>query len=142
MTSETTFPTEELSSQLAAVGFDGKALATLTALAPRQGPVIMTDSSFAEFFFYQDRESYLAWVAQWKALYRALSAEIRQQKRAVRKADNDATWQQRHALWQNQRLARALLALRAAAKRDSWQRATAVRAGAMPAGAEAVSMAV
>jgi len=105
-------------------------LEQLTALAPRHGAMEEDDQALAPFFAYHDRESYLAWVAEWKELYRGLSVDIRTDKRAIWKADKDATWQQRHALVQQRRLARAMLALRHAAKRDSWRRATAERAAA------------
>ena len=76
------------------------------------------------FFTYTDRESYLAWVADWKAEYAALSARIRAEKRERRQLQRAGAYDSAAArpLVCDRRLARAMLALRRAAKRDSWAR--------------------
>jgi len=91
----------------------------------------LTDPAYAEHFTYTDRESYLAWVADWKAAYAALSDAQRGHKAAIRAAAGDAatqaTEQATHADGRKQ--ARALLAIRAAAKLDSWAKRNAAKEG-------------
>ena len=76
------------------------------------------------FFSYTDRASYLAWVSVWKEEYAALSDAIPVLKRSRRELQRDGAFDS-HAtrpLRASQVAARALLALRRAAKRDSWAR--------------------
>lgn len=82
----------------------------------------------APFLTYADRDSYLAFVAEWKSVYRNLSAEIRIQKRDWRAAGSDIPYPLQRARNDSRRLARTLLALRAAAKVDSWGKHQAQRA--------------
>lgn len=85
------------------------------------------DPKLAPFLTYETRDSYLAWVAAWKAEYRALSAAIRAEKLEWRAAGSDIPWQLAVSLRDHKRLARSLLALRHAGKIDSWARAQAIR---------------
>ena len=89
----------------------------------------LDDPAYEEHFTYTDRESYLAWVAEWKATYAALSSAQREHKAAIRAAAGDlatqASEQAAHADGRKQ--ARALLAIRAAAKLDSWAKRNALK---------------
>jgi hypothetical protein len=71
-------------------------------------------------------------VAEWKALYADLSAQIRVQKREAREAHRNGTFDYRmgRQMTESKRTARGLLALRRAAKRDSWAKRQALRAAA------------
>jgi hypothetical protein len=86
------------------------------------------DPKLVPFLAYTDRESYLAWVAAWKAEYKSLSATIRTEKREWRAAGSNIPWQLQFSLPNHKRLARTLLALRHAGKADSWARAQAAKA--------------
>jgi hypothetical protein len=74
----------------------------------------------AKMFSFTDRESYLAWVAQWKGVLKSVEATIRHHK-SMRSGEN-GIWVQAEAqykayLWGQ--AAHALLAQRHAAKRLS-----------------------
>jgi hypothetical protein len=83
--------------------------------------------AFDPFFTYTDRESYLAWTAEWKRSYADLTADIRDLKRARQALQRSGSYDRAAAapLMRGKKLARALLALRRAAKRDSWARRNA-----------------
>ena len=85
----------------------------------------------ARYLAYTDRQSYLDWVAAWKAAYRDLSERLRAEKRAFRESQRSGVPDPIAAgLFPDRRLARALLAIRAAGKRDSWAKAQAARRAA------------
>jgi hypothetical protein len=90
--------------------------AVFAATSRREGKCSADADKIAACFPYTDRASYLGFVAEWKAIYAALSADIRAQKRD--RADHS----------RNSRLAFGLLALRTAAKADSWAKRQALRA--------------
>jgi hypothetical protein len=79
------------------------------------------------FFTYDDRGSYLAWVREWKTEYATLSARIRAQKRERCELQRAGAYDVLAArpLREDRRLARGMLALRRAAKRDSWTKRNA-----------------
>ena len=91
-----------------------------------------SDPAYGEHFTYTDRESYLAWVADWKAVYRALSEAQRGHKAAIRAAGGDVATQasEQAARADGAKQARALLAIRAAAKLDSWAKRSAAKEAA------------
>lgn len=76
---------------------------------------------------YDGRESYLEWVIAWKAGYRALTIEIRRLKAGDTTVNNilprECVFNRNYA----KAFARAMLALRAVGKRDSWARAKVAR---------------
>lgn len=82
---------------------------------------------FNPFFGYIDRTTYLSWVAGWKADYAALAAEIRSLKAARPALQRAGAYDSEAArpLVFARRSARAMLALRRAAKRDSWAKRNA-----------------
>ena len=92
----------------------------------RKDPVPHED--LAPHLSYEGREDYLAWVAAWKAGYRALTLAIRALKAGGPAPDDvlpaECVLDRNSA----KAFARAMLALRAAGKRDSWARATAAKA--------------
>ena len=81
------------------------------------------------FFTFTDRETYFAWVADWKAEYADLSARIRAAKSERRELQRAGAYDPAAArpLFCDRRLARGLLALRRAAKADSWAKRNAAR---------------
>ena len=83
--------------------------------------------AFDPFFTYTDRESYLAWAAGWKEDYRDLAAEIRRLKRERPTLQRTGAYDPAAAapLVAGRKMARALLALRRASKRDSWAKRSA-----------------
>jgi hypothetical protein len=87
------------------------------------------DHAFDPFFTYVDRETCLAWAAEWKADYVELSAEIRRLKRerpALQRAgayDSAAV----APLVEARKSARAMLALRRGSKRHSWAKRSAAK---------------
>lgn len=98
----------------------------------RSGKLELSEASspeVARHLTYTDRESYLAWVTEWKAAYRELSAAQRSRKAEIRNAGSSATGSQWWALLDGRTTAQLMLFLRAAAKADSWARHEAERAG-------------
>ena len=98
------------------------------------------DPAWAPHLTYTDRESYLAWVTRWQTVYAALSVAQRARKAATREAaraisrgekpaptinDGSANWWWSPA--EGKTHARALLALRAAGKVNSWAKRNAAR---------------
>ena len=91
----------------------------------RKDPIPQED--LAPHLSYEGREDYLAWVTDWKAGYRALTLAIRAIKAGEPAGDDilpaECVFDREGA----KAFARAMLALRAAGKRDSWTRATAAK---------------
>jgi hypothetical protein len=83
----------------------------------------------APYLTYTDRESYLAFVADWKSTYANLSATIRAGKAQWRAAGSDIPYPLVRDHVANRHLARTLLALRAAGKVDSRAKREAARDG-------------
>ena len=111
---------------------DGK----LAGFADPRLPEDLTSEDFASFLAYTDRASYLAWVAEWKAVYADLSKQIRADKtecRQMQRCGNERASSMQVRLVDEGISARMLLALRHVAKVDSWSRATAARAAAAEA---------
>jgi hypothetical protein len=106
----------------------------LQLLARHEGgqliPRSIEDPAYAAHFAYTDRESYLAWVAAWKEAYRALSLAQRERKAARRAAGSSVPAQIWWDLYDGAHQAWAMLALRAAAKRDSWAKRCALLSSA------------
>ena len=94
----------------------------------RAGKNTVPEEDLAPHLSYEGRDSYLGWVAAWKAGYRALTLEIRAIK-AGEQAPGDVLPAE-CVIDRNgaKAFARAMLALRAAGKRDSWAKATAAKA--------------
>jgi hypothetical protein len=96
------------------------------------------DPAWAAHLTYTDRETYLAWVSEWKAIYAALTVAQRARKAARREGQRtgvalaapqdttNPTWWWGPA--EGKTHARALLALRAAGKVDSWAKRNAIKA--------------
>ena len=108
-------------------------LAALLAISPYETKDRLTadDPALRPFLTYTDRDSYLAWVASWKAQYRALSATIRAEKREWRAAGSNIPRPLQISRRDHTRIARTALALRAAGKIDSWARAQAAKSVAV-----------
>jgi hypothetical protein len=90
------------------------------------------DRAVREALRFTDRESYLAWVAAWKAAYRRVADEIRAQRRIMRDPaagdlDRGAAMSRRHS---GRIAAFNLLVLRHAGKAESRRRRDACRAAA------------
>jgi hypothetical protein len=98
------------------------------------------DPAWAAHLTYANREGYLGWVKEWKAVYAALSAAQRARKAAEREAAraisrgekpapavNDGSDNWWWSVAEGKTHARALLALRAAGKVDSWAKRNANR---------------
>jgi len=78
------------------------------------------DPAWAPYIDLASKESYLAWVTSWKAVYAALSVAQRERKAAVANAARQGQiipWDDLH---NGRSYARTLLALRAAGKIHSW----------------------
>lgn len=88
------------------------------------------NGAFNPFFEYTDRATYLAWVAGCKAQYGELAAAIRREKAARPDLQRAGLYDRAAArpLVEARVAARAMLALRRAAKRDSWAKRNAARA--------------
>lgn len=80
------------------------------------------DEALASHIDLASRESYLAWVAEWKALYRAVAGEIRGHKRDRKTPDVETAALEHFQRERKRHLARTLLALRHYGKRASWRR--------------------
>ena len=110
-----------------AITFDAAAFA---ALSPWKGIDDDTDPKLLGLIELGSREGYLAWVAAWKAEYKATSARIREARAAFRAAGAtgaEMPFSVKEPLLRNRALARTLLAARRAGKRESWARAQAAR---------------
>lgn len=102
----------------------------LTGFADPRMPEDLTADDFASFLTYDDRASYLAWVAEWKATYAQLSEQIRTaetERREMQRAGDPKASAKQYECHTLSVSARMLLALRRVAKADSWARATAAR---------------
>jgi hypothetical protein len=113
--------------------FDHHELARYAVEAYRNGKVVtkeLSDPAWQRFFAYTDRESYLVWVAAWKANYRELSLRQRAIKAELRAAGSDLPWGPSREVIENRHYAQLLLGLRAAAKIDSWAKRQAARSEA------------
>jgi hypothetical protein len=104
-------------------------LTALLAISPYlvADRLMADDPALLPFLTYTDRDSYLVWVTAWQVEYRTLSAAIRTEKVAWRAAGSNIPHPLQISLRNHRRLARTLLALRAAGKRDSWAKAQAAR---------------
>jgi len=120
--------------------FDYHPLLALRKWVKGSGWILPTplDLAWAAHLTYTDRETYLAWVTEWKAVYAALTVAQRARKAAAREAQRtgvapvapqdtaaNPTWWWGPA--EGKTHARALLALRAAGKVDSWAKRNAAR---------------
>lgn len=74
------------------------------------------DPALQPFLTFADRESYLAWRAEWKEAYRDLSAYIRFLRKQFRSEGSDHEVVTVSLLYSNRALARTMLALRHASK--------------------------
>jgi hypothetical protein len=85
------------------------------------------EHEFDAFFTYTDRKTYIAWATEWKAENVTLSADIRRLKRERLELQRAGRYDTLAAgpLHVARKTARAMLALRRAAKRDSWARQNA-----------------
>jgi len=116
-----------------ATPFDHHELARYAVEAYREGKVVLkelNDPAWQRFFAYTERESYLAWVAAWKANYRELTLRQRAIKAELRAAGSDLPWGPSREVIENRHYAQLLLGLRAAAKIDSWAKRQAAHAEA------------
>ena len=104
-------------------------LSALRKISPWRAQEALTadDPALIPFLTYVGRAAYLAWVAEWQSLYRTLAVQIRADKVAWRAAGSEIPPQLRFDLFDARSLARTLLALRAAGKRDSWAKAQSQR---------------
>ena len=102
--------------------------ASIARAGRRAGKDPLPGEDLAPYLSYEGRDDYLGWVASWKAGYRALTLSIRAIK-AGEPAIQDILPAE-CVLDRNgaKAFARAMLALRAAGKRDSWAKATAAKA--------------
>lgn len=64
--------------------------------------VVLRKPATAQTFPFNSRETYLAWRAQWKADYKALSAEITQIKRSLRRPNDGMLSTEQQASLQSQ----------------------------------------
>ena len=101
----------------------------------RAGKDPIPEEDLSPHLSYEGRDSYLGWVVAWKAGYRALTLAIRAIK-AGEQVPGDVLPAE-CVLDRNsaKAFARAMLALRAAGKRDSWAKAKAAKAVREAAGA-------
>jgi hypothetical protein len=74
------------------------------------------DPILQEFLVFDDRESYLAWRAEWKQQYAELSQSIRGLRKEWRAEGSNHNFQLHNNLLRSRALARSMLALRHASK--------------------------
>ena len=78
---------------------------------------------FGDFFTFDDRDSYLEWVAKWKSEYAAFSKIIRESRatcKNMQRAEDEKASDVQSSLVTRSRIARTMIALRKAAKKHSW----------------------
>jgi len=78
-----------------ATPFDHHEMARYAIEAYKDGKVVLkelNDPAWQRFFAYTERESYLAWVAAWKANYRELTLRQRTIKAELRAAGSNLPW--------------------------------------------------